>query len=195
MKISLFTILFYTGAHCLYMYLQIHLQEFAILGVIVPSLWLMYDQNVTFWAKVIGAPVLVMLHLYGSYQGLFLLQLMAYLAMSFLPFSRIEPIPIPSRKLNTRMIVVDDDITNYISPPLSPMSPLSPSRRNQSVGFILPSFDEYDTPAVVLDSPRILRSEERLKRDRKSLQLAVEEARNEEMKRALEKSSFLLKRK
>lgn len=197
MKISLLSACFHLVCHSFYVYLQLKFQKFSTIGLVALTIWVINDKYVNFWAKGVGIPMAVLLHLYGSVHDLMVLEWVAYVAVILLSFLRKEP-PLPSRKFSAKPIALDNSAISAETETLHqqfPTSPLSPTRRMQSVGFVLPSSDEYDNPPSSGDSPRILRSEEKIKRDKNKLQLALDEARAAEEKRIAAAAATLLQKK
>lgn len=187
MGLSLWSILFFGFCNVVYAYFQVKFHRFSIIGLVLPTIWILNDKGVTFVAKALGIPAFLCLHLWSSQRGYAAIEWVSFFGLLSLSFSRLPPLPKKKMpKLNARHIVVGGE-----EPPTPPMSPY---RIGQSVGFVLPSVDEYDQPPEPTGSPRVLRSEEKMKRDKAKLDQAIADAREAERRRIAEVSASLHKK-
>eukprot|EP01033_Poteriospumella_lacustris_P002392 gene2392-1744_t len=188
MGLSLWSILFFAFCNVIYVYIQVKFHRFSVIGLVLPSIWILNDKGVTLVAKALGIPAFLCLHLWSGQRGYVPIEWTSFFGLLALSFSRLPP---PAKKkmpkLNARHINVDGE------EPL-PTPPTSPYRLGQSVGFVLPLAEEFDRPPEPAGSPRILRSEEKVKRDRTKLEKAIADARAEERRRIAEASANLHKK-
>lgn len=172
----------------MYAYLQVKFHRFSIIGLVLPSIWILNDKGVTLAAKALGIPAFLCLHLWSGQQGYAPIEWASFFGLLALSFSRLPPPKKKMPKLNARHLNVDG-----VDEPV-PTPPMSPYRLGQSVGFVLPLAEDFDRPPEPAGSPRILRSEEKVKRDRAKLEQAIVDARAEERRRIAEISASLHKK-
>lgn len=162
----------------LYAYLAIQFPPLSIVGLLIPAFSVLNSEKCSFFAKALGAPLMIGAHLFGTFQQIKIVEILAFLGILVLSFSEV-----PAAKQRPK---IDSKATGKEGLP-------SPKRGTQSVAFLLPEVNSPTThQSAPPTSPRLTKSAEKRKKDREILKRVMLEAQQAQLERQNEVTRKLL---